>query len=139
MEGKIINLIFDACALIAFLHDEYGAETAEILLLDASNVCYVHAINLCEVFYDFLHRADESEAQEAIQTLLSTGLNLNNDLDFSFWQQVGRYKAELRRVSLADCFCLALAHRIGGTIVTTDHHEFDPIVEKGIVPIKFIR
>jgi PIN domain nuclease of toxin-antitoxin system len=104
-----MNLIFDAGALIALLHDENGAEAVEMLLSDTSNICYVHAINLCEVYYDFLRRADESEVQKAIQKLLSTGLNLNNDLDPSLWQQVGRYKAELRRVSpcglLLSCSC----------------------------------
>jgi PIN domain nuclease of toxin-antitoxin system len=63
MEGKMMNLIFDAGALIALLQDEHGAETVEMLLLDSSNSCHVHVTNLCEVFYDFLRRGDESESQ----------------------------------------------------------------------------
>jgi hypothetical protein len=74
-----------------------------------------------------------------IQTLLSTGLITRNDIDDPFWQQVGRYKAELRHVSLADCFCITLTNKLNGSVVTTDHHEFDAIAEKGIVPVRFIR
>lgn len=134
-----MNLVFDASALIAFLQDETGAEMVEILLLDKANICHVHAINLCEVFYDILRRDDESIAQQVIQELLSMGLNLHGDFDQPFWQQAGRYKAELRRVSLADCFCITLAQRLDGTVVTTDHHEFDTITEQNIIPVKFIR
>jgi predicted nucleic acid-binding protein len=35
------------------------------------------------------------------------------------------------RVSFADAFALALAERLSVPLVTTDHHEFDPIEEKG--------
>ncbi len=31
-------------------------------------------------------------------------------------------------VALPDAFCLALLRRLGGTAVTTDHTEFDPLV-----------
>lgn len=134
-----MNVIFDACALIAFLKFEQGANVVRQILRDNQNICCVHAINLCEVFYDFRRQSGESDAQEAIQGLLSIGLIAYNDMDDLFWQQAGRHKAELRRVSLADCFCIALAQRLGGFIVTADHHEFDAIAERNIVPIKFIR
>jgi predicted nucleic acid-binding protein len=51
-----------------------------------------------------------------------------------------RWSVQARgRISLADCFALALAERVGGTLVTSDHHEFDPIVPLAICPILFIR
>jgi len=134
-----MNMIFDACALIAYLRDETGAETVETLLLDKSNTGYAHAINLCEVFYDFRRESGESAAQQAIQKLLSIGLITRNTMDNPFWQQAGRCTSELRRVSLADCFCITLAQRLEGFVVTADHHEFDIVAEKNIVPVKFIR
>lgn len=57
----------------------------------------------------------------------------------AFWQDAGRLKAQLMRVSLADCYCLALARRTGGDVPTADHHEFDALVPRGICPIRFIR
>jgi len=134
-----MNLIFDAGALIAYLRHEQGAEVTRQIFRDSQNICYAHAVNLCEVFYDFRRQSGESVAQQAIQKLLSIGLIARNNMDDHFWQQAGRYKAELRRVSLADCFCIALAQRLDGIVVTTDHHEFDVIAEKNIVPVKFIR
>jgi PIN domain nuclease of toxin-antitoxin system len=103
------------------------------ILRDKTNVCHVHVINLCEVFYDFRRRCGETAAQQAIEALLSLGLITRNDIDFDFWQQAGRYKADLRRISLADCFCISLTQRLGGSVVTADHHEFDTVAEQGIV------
>jgi predicted nucleic acid-binding protein len=55
-----------------------------------------------------------------------------------FWQLVGQLKVNPGKISLADCFVLALAIDTGGTLVTADH-EFDPIVPLGLCPILFIR
>ncbi len=51
----------------------------------------------------------------------------------------GQLKAEWRRISLADCFALALAIREKATLVTSDHHELDRIAETGLCPFRFIR
>jgi hypothetical protein len=34
---------------------------------------------------------------------------------------------------------MALAQRLKGIVITTDHHEFDVVAEKNIIPVKFIR
>ena len=41
--------VLDACAMIAFLKGEAGADVVENALLDANSQCMAHAINLCEV------------------------------------------------------------------------------------------
>ena len=46
---------------------------------------------------------------------------------------------EWRRVSLADCFAIALALLENGTVLTSDHHELDPIAQADLCPIRFIR
>jgi hypothetical protein len=48
-------------------------------------------------------------------------------------------KANLRRVSLADCFAIELAARLRATILTADHHEFDVLAEQSEYAIRFIR
>jgi hypothetical protein len=45
----------------------------------------------------------------------------------------------MKSVSLADCFAMALANRVQAELVTSDHHEFDPIAQNGICSIQFIR
>lgn len=59
-------VVLDACAIIAFLRNEAGADIIEELLLEPNNDCFVHAINLCEVYYDFLRVSGELVAKSAI-------------------------------------------------------------------------
>ena len=47
-----MSTVIDACAPIAFLRDEPGAEAVQNIL-NLPQTCYVHALNLCEVYYDF--------------------------------------------------------------------------------------
>ena len=131
--------VYDAPGLIAYLQDEPGAAEMDRLLLDSSAESYVHAVNLCEVFYDTLRRGGKSRAQGAIRALAAAGIETRTDLDEEFWQGVGRLKADPPRKSLADCFCIALARRLGAEVVTADHHEFDALVQLNLVPIRFIR
>ncbi|MBI4639868.1 MAG: PIN domain-containing protein [Candidatus Tectomicrobia bacterium] len=132
-------VVLDASAMIAFLRNELGANVVESLLLDEGNPCMAHAINLCEVYYDFLRSANEDTARTAIADLESIGLMIREDIDSEFWQAAGAYKASIARVSLADCFAMALVQRIGAELVTSDHHEFDPIAQAGVCSVRFIR
>jgi PIN domain nuclease of toxin-antitoxin system len=133
-----VNLVFDACALIAYLRDEAGADSVEELLVDTNNQCLVHAINLCELYYDFIRAASEIEAQTAVADCIALGLTPRRDMDPTLWQEAARLKAR-GRLSLADCFAIALTQRVGGELVTSDHREFDPIATAGICPVRFFR
>jgi PIN domain nuclease of toxin-antitoxin system len=62
-----MTYVLDACAIIAMLRNEAGAEITEQLLLEQT--CIAHAVNLCEVYYDFLKAENESIAREAISDL----------------------------------------------------------------------
>lgn len=130
--------VFDASAMVAYLRDEPGADLVEAALLDAGNDCFAHAINLCEVFYDFYRSNGELAAHEAISDLRAASVIERADLDTTFWHEVGRLKAR-GKVSLADCFCITLTLRTGARLLTTDHHELDSIAAQGICPITFIR
>lgn len=131
-------LVFDACALISFLRGEAGADVIEGFMRDPNNACLVHAINLCEVYYDFLRAADMATANSAINDVNGIGIMTREDMDASLWQKAGRYKAS-GKISLADCFAMALTNKVGAELVTSDHREFDPIAERGICPIRFFR
>lgn len=133
-----MNAVLDACALIAYLRGEDGSEVVQTLLEDEQTSCFVHSVQLCEVFYDFLRASDEEEAKAAIVDLQSIGIAFHEDMDIPFWQMVGTYKVQ-HRVSLADCFALALTARINGSLVTSDHHEFDPLASQGAFSFLFIR
>ena len=134
-----MNCVIDACAMIALLRRESGEDVVWRHLSDPDVASFAHAINLCEVYYEFWRIGGEDAASGAIDDLKALGLVERNDFDPGFWQEAGRLKAVHRRVSLADCCALALTKRIGGMLLTSDHHELDPIVALGGCPITFIR
>jgi uncharacterized protein with PIN domain len=131
--------IFDACAVIALLDDEAGAEVVETLLAGEGHYCVIHLLNVCEVYYHIYRRADQPRADKLKGVLESYGFEIEESLVPVLWQEASRLKAEWRRVSLADCFALALAIRGGATLVTSDHHELDSVAEAGLCPFRFIR
>ena len=130
--------VLDACAMIAYLAGEPGSAVVASLLGDPGILCYAHAVNLCEVYYGILRASTENDAIQAIDSLLAAGIIAREDMGRPFWSRVGQLKA-LGRISIADCFCIALAQELSGQVVTSDHHEFDPLVPLGICPILFIR
>ena len=134
-----MSIVFDASALIAFLRDEPGAEAVQNLLDASPEANYVHALNLCEVYYDFWRASTREAAESAISDLLAIGIQERSDLDAEFWRDVGRLKALRRRVSLADCCALALAERLGASLASADRHELEPLVAQGPWRITFIR
>jgi len=91
--------ILDACALLAMLRDEPGADKVAAAINAAHNgeaEVVMHKANLLEVYYD-LYRS-----------------------------QAGRLKASYK-ISFADSFALAQALVSGDELLTADHHEFEPI------------
>lgn len=133
-----MNLAMDSSALIAFLKDEPGANVVESLLLNPINTAYVHAVNLCEVYYDFLRRSDDDTAESAISSILAMGIISCEDMDARMWREAGRHKARLR-LPLGDCFLLAMAGRIQGQVITADRKDLEPLASDHDYSIRFIR
>jgi uncharacterized protein with PIN domain len=131
--------VFDACAVIALLDNEPGATVVEALLADENNRCLIHLLNVCEVFYHVFRRADQERAGKLSDILETYGFVLADSLGPTLWQEAGKLKAVWRRVSLVDCFAVALTIEQEGTLVTSDHHELDPLAEAKVCPFRFIR
>ena len=131
--------VFDACAVVALIQREPGAEVVIEILKNPRNRCLLHTVNACEVYYDLYRRGGEKEASRLEELLATAGIELVEMIPSSLWQTAGKPKAEWRRVSLADCFALAFAVLEGGTVLTSDHHELDPIAQAALCPIRFIR
>jgi PIN domain nuclease of toxin-antitoxin system len=131
--------VFDASALVAYAKRESGAERVEPLLLDETGARIVHAVNLCEVYYHFLRRHDQRRGDTTLQSFLAAGLTTREDMDGGFWRSVARVKSDIPQASLGDCFAIALAARVGGTVVTADHPGFETAASLGICPVAFIR
>lgn len=133
-----MNLALDASALVALLRDELGADVVQQLVLDPANVCYVHAVNLCEVYYDSIRVSGEEAADAILSDVGVLGIIVSEEMDAAFWQDAGRHKADMK-LPLGDCFLLAMASRVGGEVVTADRGDLEPVAALGKFPIRFIR
>lgn len=132
-----MNLVLDSSAMLALFYMEDGRE--EVARLLAEHTCYAHAVNLCEVYYDFVRSHGEKAADRTIADLSAIGVLTRDDMDTDFWRGAGRVKADHRRVSLADCFCVTLARRLGAEVVTSDRHEFEALANAGVCKVRFVR
>ena len=130
--------VLDAGPMIALLANEPGADVTEDVLTEPGSACYAHIFNLAEIYYIYHRRGGVTTAESALQDLLDAGVIARNDADTAFWKSATILKAS-HAIALPDAFCLALAGRLSGTAVTTDHNEFDPLVALGFCPIRFIR
>jgi len=120
----------DACAVIAYLRQESGAEVLKEIIERPNSFLAMHVCNLGEVYYDFFRDDGLAAAQTAWANAIALPLALRRDADDVYIQRVGVVKVA-ERVSFADAFALALAERLRVPLITTDHHEFDAIERKG--------
>lgn len=133
-----LSYVFDACAIVAYLRRETGCDVVMDLLAQHPDGYAMHAVNVCEVYYDSLRVGGAAIAADIFEILGKLGLVFRRDLDDVFLQEVGQLKVAYR-ISLADAFAVALARRLGATLVSSDHHEFDPLAQAGACHILFIR
>jgi PIN domain nuclease of toxin-antitoxin system len=135
-----MRYVLDACAIIALIKNEDGALIVREALEAEKNICFVHAVNLCEVYYDCLRNYGNDHADNLTTSLIEAGLVLRNDMDMDFWKAAGNLKTR-GRISLADCFAVSLAEREDAVLLTSDHHEFDPLLAAPGFPaqVLFIR
>jgi predicted nucleic acid-binding protein len=131
----------DACALIAFLNDETGADLVESLLIDAGkgNVnIYMNKLNLLEVYYGD-YRADGKEtADTMLEFVRNLPITIISEITDSVFEEAGRLKATYK-ISLADAIVLAETFVCGGAILTADHHELDVVERNEEIVFQWIR
>jgi len=131
----------DACALIAFLSDENGAEAVNNVLLDAAAgdaAVYMNSLNLLEVYYDIYRKAGKEKAMEQLSMIEKLPITIRSNLFGNVFMEAGRLKASYR-ISIADSVALAEAAVSGGKLMTADHHEFDVVERKEKIEFFWIR
>jgi PIN domain nuclease of toxin-antitoxin system len=131
--------ILDACALLALLRDEPGADVVANIINDA-NVgeasISIHKANLLEVYYDLRRVVGKVEADLFLTEFKKQPITIIPDISDALFEEAGRLKS-LYRISFADTFALAAASISGGMVLTADHHEMDK-VEQSEPNIKFV-
>jgi predicted nucleic acid-binding protein len=131
-----MSYILDACALFAYINEEPGWEKVDSLLARANAgdiLLYMHSVNLLEVYYGVRREQGTEKAEELLEFMDATSLQITDDLSPLFFREAGRLKAAYS-MSLADTFCCTSATMLSATLVTADG-EMQPIV--GHEPIDF--
>jgi len=124
--------VFDACTLIAYLHNEVGSDSVSDLLkkaVDGECVLYMNIINLIEVHYANIRSLGTEQAVEILENILSSPIQIISDFSDTVFQQSARFKAAYK-CSLADAIGIATAIELSGVFVTADHHELETVANK---------
>jgi predicted nucleic acid-binding protein len=135
-----MNYVLDACAVIAFLDGEQGADTVKDLFEKAESgeiTVFIHAVNLLEVYYDRLYKAP-GLAGEILDKLYASPIIILDTISAALIREAGKMK-RLYKPSLADSFALAAALFMHSTLVTADHHDLDAIESQVAIPFLWIR
>jgi len=135
------HYVLDACAVIAFILDEEGADKVEKpLSLSSRGKCalYINKINLLEIYYNFKREYNTSTLEEAYSKILSLPVTIIDDLSDDVLFEAGRLKVQYK-ISLADSIALAEAKTRNAQLVTSDHHEFDAIEQSENIKFFWIR
>jgi PIN domain nuclease of toxin-antitoxin system len=135
------KFVLDACAMIAFLNDEEGAQKVEQLLSPGDrtpNTLFIHEINLLEIYYGVYRDENKELAEQTYVKVVNLPIKVVTGLRKNVFKEAGRLKA-IYKISLADSIALAEARIRRIPLVTCDHHEFDPIQDRNELDFFWIR
>jgi len=107
--------VLDACALIALLSYEDGAEKVASVYKSASSgdaEIVMNAVNLLEVYYDYYRAYNKVTADAMFAQVEASVVNIVADISKALLTEAGRLKASYK-ISLADSFALAQAKVAG--------------------------
>ena len=134
--------VLDACAIIASLKNEEGADKVENIFISQNKSndikIIMHKINLLEVYYDVIKRCGEATAKNVLAEIKKNPIKIISQLSNQLFFEAGKLKAKYR-ISLADSIALSMAYLQNGMLVTSDHHEFDIIEQKEKISFCWIR
>ncbi|MFH0998227.1 MAG: PIN domain-containing protein [Pseudomonadota bacterium] len=133
--------VIDACALIALINQETGSHVVLELLKSAEQgraIVRIHAVNLCEVYYDCLRGNGTRTANAFLKTVKTMPMEIVDRIEGNLLKKAGKIKAS-EKVSLADAFAVGLAIVTKAHLVTADHHEIEPLERSGIVKVLWFR
>ena len=105
----MICYVLDACALIALLQEEQGADMVAATI-NAANYgdakIIMNKINLLEVYYDAYRSRGKEQADLMLAEFKKLPVDIVSEITDVIFYEAGRLKA-LYKISLADSFALA--------------------------------
>ena len=138
----MVRYVLDACALIALLNKEDGADRVATLYEEAIRgeaELFMSKVNLLEVYYGYLKEDGDAFAEQQFMAVEKSAVKINEVISNELLRQAGKIKCAHKRISLADSFAVAQAVVSNAVLVTADHHELDAIDKAGLIEFLWIR
>ena len=135
------TIVLDACALLALLEDEPGADKIlEVYdrAVSGEVALVMNTLNLLEVYYALYRGHGKEQAGLFFEEIKRSPVFIKNEISEGVFVEAGRLKASYK-ISLADSIALAEASVSGGALLTADHHEFDIIEQKERIAFHWFR
>ena len=132
--------VLDACALVAILKDENGADIVAAAYSKAETGearIIMNRVNLLEVYYGYYRDNGKKYAEKIMDGVAQSVISIS-EFDNTLFPEAGRLKASYK-ISLADAIALAQALVTGGDFLTSDHHEFDSVEKHEGIRFHWIR
>jgi len=136
-----IKYLLDSCALLAYVYKEIGDDIVKSILNKADKghvALYMNKINLFEAYYDILRSEDSLQAEKFYSMMQISSVIIIDGISDAVFREAGRLKTQYR-MSLADSIALGEASTLGAYVLTSDHHEFDPIEQNEEINFIWIR
>jgi predicted nucleic acid-binding protein len=133
--------MLDACALVALMKGEDGAEEVDNLFQQSVRgeaVLCMSIVNLLEVYYGFIKDIGLSETREMMNSIYYTPLAVIESISPRVYHEAARLKGTYR-ISLADAVGVATAIERDSIFVTSDHHELEVVAEKEMLNFFWFR
>ena len=133
--------ILDACALIALLAGEPGAENVRKIIQDAVNgniTVKINQINLLEVYYKICNVYNQDEANRTMKKLEEFPIEIIIGLKEDVFNEAGKIKSKYK-IPLGDSIAVAECIIGKGILVTSDHNDFGKIEKKENLKINWFR
>jgi len=133
--------ILDACALIALLAGEHGAENVKKIIqeaIDGKINIKINQINLLEVYYKVCNVYDQNEANKTMIKIREFPIEIIIGLKDDVFNEAGRIKSKYK-IPLGDSIAVAECIIGNGILVTSDHNDFEKIEKKENIKINWFR
>jgi predicted nucleic acid-binding protein len=133
--------ILDACALIALLAGESGAENVKKIIqaaVDGNITVKINQINLLEVYYKICNVYNQDLAKGTIKKLKEFPIEIIVGLKEEVFYEAGRIKSKYK-IPLGDSIAVAECIISKGILVTSDHNDIEKIEKKENLKINWFR
>jgi len=140
--GRLTNIfILDACALIALLGNEPGADKINNFMRRADDkdiLLKINQINLLETYYDLVKVYDQNKANKILKKLKEYPMEIIIGLTEETFKEAGRLKIQYK-IPFGDSIAAAECIVGRATLITSDRTDFEKLEKHEKIKIEWFR